>query len=51
MTETEIFSLFQEFYNQHQIPSPFFKGSTVLANQVLTAVTFYMAFSWSIKTY
>ena len=45
MTETKMFSLFQEFYNQHQMLSQFFKGSTVLANLILTAVTFHMSFS------
>ena len=35
MTKTEIFSLFQEFYNQHQIPPPLFRGSTVLSKLII----------------
>ena len=30
MTETEIFSLFQIFHNQHQIPSPLFKENPII---------------------
>ena len=37
MIKTEIFSLFQEFYSQHQIPSPFFKHLFVTTAQLVSA--------------